>query len=115
MKNFCQDQLPRVSRRIDLVEFVCSSSTKGNLPQLLLLSAEKDTPVLWRALSGLYRNCFHFFDAEVHDISDPLLRKLGVNTLPAVIGWLSIGEMRVLSAGTLKELKTEIRELNAFS
>ena len=66
MKNFCQDQLPRVSRRIDLVEFVCSSSTKGNLPQLLLLSAEKDTPVLWRALSGLYRNCFHFFDAEAH-------------------------------------------------
>ncbi|XXG43885.1 hypothetical protein AAC387_Pa01g3823 [Persea americana] len=77
--------------------------------------AKKDTPVLWRGLSCLYRNRFHFFDAEVHDISDPLLRKLlGVNTLPAVIGWLSIGEMRVLSAGILKELKTGIRELNAL-
>ncbi|KAJ8650593.1 hypothetical protein MRB53_003616 [Persea americana] len=119
-QTFCEDLelLPRPlaqSFKAYRLEFVGSSSTKGNLPQLLLLSAKKDTPVLWRGLSCLYRNRFHFFDAEVHDISDPLLRKLlGVNTLPAVIGWLSIGEMRVLSAGILKELKTGIRELNAF-
>lgn len=66
LKNFCQEQLPSVSRRINLRRFDFSSSTKGNLPQVLLLSAKKDTPVIWRVLSGLYHKRFVFFDAEVY-------------------------------------------------
>ncbi|XXG44340.1 hypothetical protein AAC387_Pa01g4172 [Persea americana] len=113
LKNFCQDQFPSVSRRMDLRRFDFSSSTKGNLPQVLLLSAKKDTPVIWRVLSGLYHKCFVFFDAEVH-ASDPVLKKLGVNALPAVIGRLSNGEMHVLRTGTVKDLKSGISELRAL-
>ncbi|RWR81337.1 dnaJ protein ERDJ3A [Cinnamomum micranthum f. kanehirae] len=114
LKNFCQDQLPSVSRRINLRRFDFSSSTKGNLPQVLLLSAKKDTPVIWCVLSGLYHKRFVFFDAEVHDVSDPVLKKLEVNALPAVIGRLSNGEMHVLRTGTVKDLKSGISELRAL-
>ena len=65
LKNFCQDQLPRFSKRVDLHQFDFSSSTKENVPQVLLLSTKKDTPAMWRALSGLYHKRFAFYDAEV--------------------------------------------------
>lgn len=51
---------------MDLHRFDFSSSTKGNLPQVLLLSEKKDTPVIWRVLSGFYCKRFFFFDAEVY-------------------------------------------------
>lgn len=68
LKTFCQDQLPRFSKRVDLRHFDFSSSAKENLPQVLLLSTKKDTPVMWRALSGLYHKRFAFYDAEVSQI-----------------------------------------------
>lgn len=65
LKFFVQEHLPRFSKRVDLHQFDFSSSTKENLPQVLLLSTKKDTPVMWRALSGLYHKRFAFYDAEV--------------------------------------------------
>lgn len=65
LKSFCLDQLPRFSRRIELDQFDFSSDSLGNLPKLLLLSTKKDTPVMWRVISGLYRKRFLFYDAEV--------------------------------------------------
>lgn len=65
LKTFCQEHLPRFSRRIDISQFVFPSNNVENLPQVLLLSTKKDTPVMWRALSGLYRKRLLFYDAQV--------------------------------------------------
>nr|XP_010920802.1 dnaJ protein ERDJ3A isoform X1 [Elaeis guineensis] len=114
LKSFCQDHLPRFSIRVDLGRFDFSSST-SNLPQVLLLSTKKDTPVMWRTISGLYCKRFVFYDAEVHDVSHPTLKRFGVKELPAVVGRLANGEEYVLRAGiTVKDLKSGITELTAL-
>lgn len=64
LKSFCQDHLPRFSRRVKLDNFD-GASESGRLPKVLLLSTKKNTPVIWRALSGLYHKRFLFYDAEV--------------------------------------------------
>lgn len=64
LKSFCQDHLPRFSRRVKLDNFDAASES-GSLPKVLLLSTKKNTPVIWRALSGLYNKRFLFYDAEV--------------------------------------------------
>lgn len=64
IKAFCQDHLPRFSKRIDpnsLDEFI----TSAKLPGVILLSTKKDTPVIWRVLSGLYHKRFAFSDVQV--------------------------------------------------
>lgn len=64
LKSFCQDHLPRFSKRVKLDKFDAASEA-GILPKVLLLSTKKSTPVIWRALSGLYHKRFLFYDAEV--------------------------------------------------
>ncbi|KAK9168092.1 hypothetical protein Syun_000232 [Stephania yunnanensis] len=114
LKVFCQDHLPRFSRRIDVGNLDFSLS-KEDLPRVLLFSTKKDTPVIWRAVSGLYRKRILFYDAEVHDVSNPILKKLGVDALPAIIGWLSNGEKRVLRTGiTVKNLKSAVSDLSGL-
>ncbi|OVA02738.1 DnaJ domain [Macleaya cordata] len=114
LKTFCQNQLPRFSKRVDLGRFDFSSSTE-NLPRVLLLSTKKDTPVIWRALSGLYRKRFIFYDAEVNGVSDPSVKRLGVDALPAVVGWLSNGEKQIVKTGiTVKNLKSAVDELSVL-
>ncbi|CAO2820139.1 unnamed protein product [Amaranthus hypochondriacus] len=112
LKSFCQEHLPRFSRRISLDNFQPSFGTGEKLPRVMLLSTKKDTPVIWRALSGLYRKRFIFYDTQVYDVSDPEVRKLGVNALPAVVGWLSNGEKQILKAGiSVKDLESAVQEL----
>ncbi|KAK1321976.1 hypothetical protein QJS10_CPA03g01186 [Acorus calamus] len=115
LKKFCQDHLPRYSKRVDLSRFDFSSVAVDKLPQLLLLSSKKDTPVIWRVLSGLYRKHFIFYDAEVPDTSDSMLKKLGVDALPAVVGMLVNGEKHVLKTGiVVKDLKSGINEMKVL-
>ncbi|KAK6118264.1 hypothetical protein DH2020_048050 [Rehmannia glutinosa] len=112
LKSFSQDHLPRFSKRVNLNNLNVASEA-GRLPKVLLLSTKKSTPVIWRALSGLYRKRFVFYDAEVRDISDPSVRELGVDSLPAIIGWLSNGEKHIIKSGiTVKDLKSAIQELS---
>ncbi|KAL7199621.1 hypothetical protein ACSBR2_021831 [Camellia fascicularis] len=100
---------------LDLNHFEFSSGTGETLPKVLLLSTKKDTPVIWRVLSGLYRKRFVFYDAEVHDVSDPAARKLGVDALPAVVGWLSNGEKHTLKTRiSVKDIKSAVEELRAL-
>ncbi|PSS34699.1 DnaJ protein like [Actinidia chinensis var. chinensis] len=114
LKFFCQEHLPRFSKRIDLSQFEVSSGAAGILPKVMLLSKKKDTPVIWRVLSGLYRNRFSFYDAEVHDVSDPTVRRLGVDALPAVVGWLSNGEKHILKTGiSVKDIKSAVQDLSS--
>ncbi|KAK3006380.1 hypothetical protein RJ639_016594 [Escallonia herrerae] len=114
LKTFCRDHLPRFSKRVDLGQFEPSSGNVGNLPKVILLSTKKDTPVVWRALSGLYQKRFQLYDAEVHDVSDPTVRRLGVDALPAVVGWLSNGEKHIIKSGiAVKDLKSAIQDLSA--
>lgn len=65
LKAFCQEHLPRFSKRTDL-NYLDQFSTTGKLPRAMLLSTKKDTPVIWRVLSGLYHKRIAFSDAEVY-------------------------------------------------
>lgn len=65
LKSFCQDHLPRFSKRINLSRFEFPSGTGEGFPKVLLLSTKKDTPVIWRVLSGLYHDRLIFYDTEV--------------------------------------------------
>lgn len=112
---FCKDRLPRFSKRINLNQIDFSSGNVEKLPRVALLSTKKDTPVIWRVLSGLYHKRFSFYDVEVHDVSDPSVKNLGVDALPAIVGWLSNGEKHVLKSGvSVKDLKSAIQELSAL-
>ncbi|CAK9139992.1 unnamed protein product [Ilex paraguariensis] len=115
LKTFCQDHLPRFSKRVELGHFDFLSDTGETLPRVMLLSTKKDTPVIWRALSGLFHQRCVFYDAEAHDVSDPKVRSLGVDKLPAVVGWLSNGEKHILKAGiSVTDLKSAIHELSVL-
>ncbi|EXB52381.1 DnaJ homolog subfamily C member 16 [Morus notabilis] len=110
LKSFCQHHLPSFSKRVDLKRFEFPSQ---KLPTVMLLSTKKDTPVIWRVLSGLYRKKFIFYDAQVHESSDPIVKKLGVDALPAVVGWLSTGEKHILKTGiSVKDLKSAVHDLS---
>ena len=65
LKTFCQSHLPRFSKRVELKRLDFSSLTGEKLPTVMLLSTKKDTPVIWRVLSGLYHKRFNFYDAQV--------------------------------------------------
>ncbi|KAJ0640432.1 putative DnaJ domain, Thioredoxin-like superfamily, Chaperone J-domain superfamily [Helianthus annuus] len=113
LKSFVQDHLPRFSKRVTWAQFEAESGTIGSLPKVMLLSTKKDTPVIWRALSGLYRKRFVFYDTQVQDASDPVAKKLGVNEVPAVVGWLSNGEKQVLKTGIhVKDMKSTTKEFS---
>ncbi|KAL6133040.1 hypothetical protein ACLB2K_065277 [Fragaria x ananassa] len=115
LKSFCQDHLPRFSKRVDLNFLKSSSVTVDKFPTVVLLSTKKDTPVIWRVLSGLYHNCVIFYDVQVQDASDPTVKKLGVDALPAIVGVLSNGEKHVLKTGvTVKDLKSAIHDLSGL-
>ncbi|XP_010543215.1 PREDICTED: dnaJ protein ERDJ3A [Tarenaya hassleriana] len=112
VKTFCQEHLPRFSKRVNLNAFDFSAVSSGRTPKVMLLSTKKDTPVIWRVLSGLYSGRFNFYDSEVIDASDPEVKKLGVDALPAIVGWLSDGEKQVLKTGiTVKDLGSAIQDL----
>ena len=52
---------------------------------------------------------------QFHDASDPTVKKLGVDALPAIVGMLSNGERHVIKAGiTVKDLKSAIHDLGGL-
>ncbi|KAL8152341.1 hypothetical protein V2J09_010101 [Rumex salicifolius] len=113
LKSFCNEHLPRFSSRVKLENVDLPIGGGNGLPEVMLLSSKKDTPVIWRALSGLYRKRLVFYDAQVNDASDPKVKKLGVDALPAVIGWLSNGEKHVLKTGIkVKDLESAVQDLS---
>ncbi|XP_062210914.1 dnaJ protein ERDJ3A-like [Phragmites australis] len=115
LKTFCKEHLPRFSRRVDINQFSFPSNVLPNLPQVLLLSTKKDTPAMWHAVSGMFRNRLIFYDAEVHDVSLPLLKSLGVKNLPALIGRTVNGEEHLLKDGiSVKDLRSGIKELKTL-
>ncbi|KAI3771335.1 hypothetical protein L6452_02497 [Arctium lappa] len=115
LKSFVQDHLPKFSKRVTLAQFEASFGTVETLPKVMLLSTKKDTPVIWRALSGLYRKRFVFYDTQVQDVSDPTAKKLGADALPAVVGWLSNGEKQILKSGIpVKDTKSTLRDLSSL-
>ncbi|XP_059668022.1 dnaJ protein ERDJ3A [Cornus florida] len=115
LRSFCQDHLPRFSKRVDLSHFDFSGGTVDTLPKVMLLTTKKDTPVIWRVLSGLYHKRFIFYDAEVRDVSDSAVRRLGVDALPAIVGWLSNGESHVLRSGvSTKDLKSAVHDFSVL-
>ncbi|KAL9315298.1 hypothetical protein ACSQ67_016299 [Phaseolus vulgaris] len=112
LKAFIQEHLPRFSKRTNL-NSLDQFGTTAKLPRVLLLSTKKDTPVIWRVLSGLYHKRITLSDAEVHDLSDPRVKNLGVDALPSIVGWLPNGEKRILKTGiSVKDLKSAVLGLS---
>ncbi|CAL5420361.1 unnamed protein product [Camellia sinensis] len=71
--------------------------------------------------SGPRQNGFNFRPNEwqnmggVRDVSDPAARKLGVDALPAVVGWLSNGEKHTLKTRiSVKDVKSAVEDLSAL-
>ncbi|GAB2299708.1 hypothetical protein Dimus_033764 [Dionaea muscipula] len=115
LKSFCQDNLPRVSKHINLDTFDVSFGAGGRLPHVMLLSTRKEAPTIWRALSGLYRKRFVFYHTQVLDVSNPAVKRLGVDAVPALVGWLSNGEKHVIKTGiTVKGLESAVQELSVL-
>ncbi|CAA6661834.1 unnamed protein product [Spirodela intermedia] len=115
LKTFCHDQLPRFSTRHTLSGFDFFSTSREKLPQVLLLSTKKETPIIWRVITGLYRKRFKFHDAQVLDVTDERVKRFKVDALPAIVGRFSNGEEYVLKAGiTIKDLSTGIGEMKAL-
>lgn len=49
---------------------------------------------------------------QVGDVSDPEVKSLGVNALPAIVGWLSTGEQQILKAGiSVRDLESVVQEI----
>ncbi|XP_047154515.1 dnaJ protein ERDJ3A [Vigna umbellata] len=112
LKAFVQEHLPRFSKRTNLNN-LDQFSTTAKLPRVLLLSTKKDTPVIWRVLSGLFHKRIIFSDAQVDDVSDLRIKSLGVDALPSIVGWLPNGEKRVLKTGiSVKDLKSAVLDLS---
>ncbi|KAK6943160.1 DnaJ domain [Dillenia turbinata] len=115
LKSFCVEHLPRFSKRVDVAHFDVLSGSASKLPRVMLLSTKKDTPVIWRVLSGLYRKRFIFYDVQVQDVSDTRVKKLGVDALPAVVGWLANEEKHILKQGiSVKDLKSAVNDLSGL-
>ena len=50
---------------------------------------------------------------QVQDVTDPTGRRLGVDALPAIVGWLSNGEKHVLKTGiSVKDIKSAVNDLS---
>ncbi|KAJ3682844.1 hypothetical protein LUZ60_013071 [Juncus effusus] len=115
LKSFVQEHLPRFSKRVDLNNFVFPSMENQNLPQILLLSTKRDTPLMWRVITGLFRNRFLFYDAQVNDFSIPMLKRLGVKSLPALIGRTVDGSEHLIKSGiSIPDLKSGTQELKSL-
>lgn len=65
LKSFCQEHQPRFSKRVDLRDLEFHSANVEKVPRVMLLSSKRDTPVIWRVLSGLYHKRFILYDSEV--------------------------------------------------
>ncbi|KAF7845312.1 dnaJ protein ERDJ3A [Senna tora] len=115
LKAFCQDNLPRFSKRTDL-NSLDKFSAAEKLPSVMLLSTKKDTPVIWRVLiTFIWRSLLIRIDVEVHDVSDPRVKRLGVDALPAIVGWLPNGEKHILKTGiSVKDIKSAVHELGTI-
>jgi hypothetical protein len=68
LKSFCQEHLPRFSKRVDISQFSSPLNVLPNLPRIPLLSTKKDTSVMWRVVSGMFRDRLIFYDAEVRNL-----------------------------------------------
>ncbi|KAG2381171.1 DnaJ protein [Vigna angularis] len=83
LKAFVQEHLPRFSKRTNLNN-LDQFSTTAKLPSVLLLSTKKDTPVIWRVLSGLFHKHIVFSDAQMYKPVEAL--KTALEGTYAIIG-----------------------------
>lgn len=52
---------------------------------------------------------------QVNDISDQSVKKLGINSLPAIVGWLKNGEKHVIRTGiSVKDMKSAVSDLSGL-
>lgn len=50
---------------------------------------------------------------QVPDVSDSSVKKLGVDALPAIVGWLPNGEKLILKTGvSVKDIKSGVQDLS---
>ncbi|CAL5438368.1 unnamed protein product [Camellia sinensis] len=69
---------------------------------------------IWVYILAEHPGCL-FIHTDVRDVSDPAVRRLGVDALPAVVGWLSNGEKHTLKTRiSVKDIKSAVEDLSAL-
>ncbi|MCO5547232.1 hypothetical protein L7F22_000677 [Adiantum nelumboides] len=115
LKKYCVDVLPRFSTHLDNVGLL-EGIEKENSPVAVLLTKKRDTPAIWRALSGLFYGRIVFFDVQIsEDDVDTTVQKFQVNSFPAILGVYANGETKVLSNGMkLEQASSSVEQLKAL-
>eukprot|EP00250_Pteridium_aquilinum_P003574 c13878_g1_i1 orf=32-1855(+) len=117
VKNYCVDVLPRFSKHLDDVGFLNDEiNDEESSPVAVLLTKKKDTPAMWRALSGLFYERIAFFDVQINeDNVDAIAKRFKVDSFPAIVGVYVNGETKVLASGTtLEQASSSIEELRTI-
>ncbi|KAJ7546046.1 hypothetical protein O6H91_08G021900 [Diphasiastrum complanatum] len=109
----CVQLLPQTSTSIPADNYDILFQTSTKLPRALLLTKKKETPPIWRAISGAFENRVVFYDAQVHDVTDPIAKRFAIKNLPAVVGILSDGQ-EVLLTGENNSGSVKVEELKAL-
>ncbi|KAL3692155.1 hypothetical protein R1sor_005806 [Riccia sorocarpa] len=93
VKDFVVRSIPNFSTRVDSQKVIQLQKKMQDIPQAVLFTKKKDTPAIWRALSGLFEKRIKFYDVHVDSQMDTGIREhFGVKSYPAVVGMLGNGE-----------------------
>lgn len=116
IKKFCVDVLPRFSKHLDNVELLEEAFNDENSPVAVLLTKKKDTPAIWRALSGLFYGRIVFIDVQINDDdADTMAKRFQVDSFPAIVGKYVNGETKVLSSGIkLEQASSSVEQLKSL-
>ncbi|KAI5071104.1 hypothetical protein GOP47_0013355 [Adiantum capillus-veneris] len=116
LKKYSIDVLPRFSTQLDNVVALMEAFEEESRPIAALLTKKKETPAIWRALSGLFYGRIVFFDIQVTDDDvDNTAKRFQVDSLPAIIGVYENGETKLLSHGSkLEQASSSIEQLKAL-
>ncbi|KAL2621833.1 hypothetical protein R1flu_002038 [Riccia fluitans] len=125
VKDFIARSIPNFSTRVDNQKVTQLVKKLLDIPQAVLFTKKKDTPAIWRALSGLFEKRIKFYDVHVDSQMDTDIREqFGMKSYPAVLGMLGNGEDFVLASdkilsqtgkNMMKQLKKFLEDLEKRS
>lgn len=117
VKDFVVRNIPNLSTRLDNQKVIQLWTKLLDLPQAVLFTKKKETPAIWRALSGVFDKRIKFYDMQVESKMDTKIgQQFGVKTYPAVVGMLGNGEDYVVASEKIfaQTGKNMVKELKKF-
>ncbi|KAH7439127.1 hypothetical protein KP509_04G046300 [Ceratopteris richardii] len=115
VKKYCVEVLPNFSKHLDHVGLLDEVFDEEEIPMVVLLTKKKDTPAIWRALSGLFYGQIAFFDVQVDaNDGDISARQYKVDEFPAIVGRYASGKAKVLSSGPKLEQDSSVEQIKVL-